>query len=147
MKSPLTKLAIAAVVLLACGIGLSLWRTTGSGIALADVLARVEKVKAVRYKWTNEIAHHTDPDKPYHVEIRATSLNSREYGTKSNQEWLDPIADRRHGEFTVFAEEGVLQFAVKLVPFLRIGFFGCRVDLIVQGRVTGPLKIVFGIAA
>jgi len=114
MKSPLTKLAIAAVVLLACGIGLSLWRTTGSGIALADVLARVEKVKAVRYKWTNEIAHHIDPDKPYHVEIRATSLNSREYGTKSNQEWLDP-----NGGESTFAEEYFLpqkKMTIGIVP-------------------------------
>ena len=36
MKSRITKLAAAAVIIIACGIGLSLWRTTGSGIALAD---------------------------------------------------------------------------------------------------------------
>jgi len=100
MKSPLTKLATAAIVAIACLIGLSLWRGTESGIALADVLARIEQVKAVRYKWTNEIAHHIDPNKPYYVEIRATSLNSQEHGTKSNWEWPDP-----NGGESTFSEE------------------------------------------
>jgi hypothetical protein len=114
MRNPIMRIAVAAVVVIACVIGLSLWRTTGSGIALADVLARVEKVKAVRYKWTNEIAHHIDPDKPYHVEIRATSLNSREYGTKSNREWLDP-----NGGESTFAEEYFLpqkKMTIGIVP-------------------------------
>jgi hypothetical protein len=100
MKNPITKLAVAAVVIIACLIGVSFWRTSGSGIALADVLARIEQVKAVRYKWTNEIAHHIDPNKPYYVEIRATSLNSQEHGRKSNWEWLDP-----NGGESTFSEE------------------------------------------
>jgi len=90
MKNPITKLAVAAVVVIACLIGISFWRTSGSGIALADVLARIEKVKAVKYKWTWTMDGHIAPGKPYHSEIRATSLDSREYGTKSNYEALDP---------------------------------------------------------
>jgi hypothetical protein len=83
MKSPITKIAIAAVVTIACLIGLSLWRTTGSGIALADVLARIEQVKAFRYRYrvTGE-----DPNK----ETRRTCLISQEYGSKTTQEELDP---------------------------------------------------------
>jgi hypothetical protein len=113
MKNPITKLAVAAVVIIACLIGLSLWRTTGSGIALADVLARIEKVKAVRYKWTNEITHHIDPNKPYHVEIRATSLNSGEYGKKSNWEWLDP-----NGGESTFSEEYFLPQKKTIITIL-----------------------------
>jgi hypothetical protein len=90
MKSPVTRFAVAAAVLIACGIGLSVWRTTGSGVALADVLARVEKVKAVRYQWTYTLSGYIGPNKPYHQEIRATSLNSAEYGWKDNSEWIDP---------------------------------------------------------
>src|SRR4030042_3708244 len=63
MKSPITKLATAAIVIIACVIGLSLWRTTGSGIALADVLAQIEKVKAFRSKWSDQ--WNEDPNKPY----------------------------------------------------------------------------------
>lgn len=50
MKSPLTKLAVAAVVIVACVIGISLWRTTGSGIALAEVLTRIEQVTGYMYQ-------------------------------------------------------------------------------------------------
>ena len=96
MKSRITKLAAAAVVMIACVIGLSLWRTTGSGIALADVLARIEKVNAYRYQWfrTGE-----DPNKPYSFLRRATALSSQEYGTKTTMEELDP-----NGGWSTFQE-------------------------------------------
>jgi hypothetical protein len=70
-------------------IGLSLWRTTGSGIALADVLARIEKVKAFRFQWNVKITGE-DPNKPYSSEERNTTLVSQEYGKKSKIESLDP---------------------------------------------------------
>ena len=89
MRSPLTKLAAAAVVVIACLIGLSLWRTTGSGIALADVLARMEQVKAFRSQWSDKITGE-DPNKPYSSERRGTSLISQEYGWKIKVEQLDP---------------------------------------------------------
>ena len=91
MKSPITKLAAAAVVIIACLIGLSFWRTTGSGIALADVLARIEQVKAFRFKsslqfWSEKVTGE-NPNKPY---IRGTYLISQEYGWKLKIEHLDP---------------------------------------------------------
>ncbi len=82
MKSTITKLAVAAAVFIACLIGLSLWRGTGSGIALADVLARVEQAKAFRYR----VVTGEDPNK----ERRRTCLISQEYGSKTTQEELDP---------------------------------------------------------
>ena len=81
MKSPSTKLAIAAVIMIVCLIGVSLWKTTGSGIALADVLARVEQVKAFSSKWTMKITIE-DPKNPYNYEGRCTGLTSKEYGSK-----------------------------------------------------------------
>jgi hypothetical protein len=93
MKSPLPKLAAAAVIVIACVIGLSLWRTTGSGIALADVLARVEQVKAYRYQWFNGTREY--PNKPYDFVRRATTLSSQEYGSKTTMEELTPMADER----------------------------------------------------
>jgi hypothetical protein len=95
MKSPITKLATAAIVAIACLIGLSLWRGTESGIALADVLARIEQVKAYRSKsslqrWSEKVTGE-DPNKPYNFEeTHGTSLDSREYGSKSTWEQLDP---------------------------------------------------------
>jgi hypothetical protein len=85
MRNPIIRIAVAAVVVIACLIGLSLWRTTGSGIALADVLARIEKVKAFRYQWSAKTTGE-DPNKPYYD--RGTMLISQEYGTKGKG--LDP---------------------------------------------------------
>jgi len=95
MKSPITKLATAAVVIIACLIGLSLWRGTESGIALADVLARIEQVKAYRHKmsiqnWSTKVTGE-DPNKRYNFrETRSTSLTSQEYGTKNKVINPDP---------------------------------------------------------
>jgi len=90
MKSPITKLAAVAVIIIACVIGLSLWRTTGSGIALADVLARVEQVKSFRCKGSVTVNGQIAPGKPYQFEVRSTFLMSREYGCKVNAETPDP---------------------------------------------------------
>jgi len=95
MKSPLTKLAAAAVVVIACVIGLSVWRTTGSGIALADVLARVEQVKVVKFKWTFKFFGE-DPNKPW-ADTRGTQLTSQEYGFKMIFKRTDPNGEERTG--------------------------------------------------
>lgn len=50
MKSPITKIAAVAAVVIACLTGLFFWKSTGSGIVLADVLARVEQVTSYRYQ-------------------------------------------------------------------------------------------------
>jgi len=81
MRNPIIRIAAAAVVVTACVIGLSLWRTTGSGIALADVLARIEQVKAVKCKWTFKF-FGGDPNKPW-ADDHGTELTSQEYGSKT----------------------------------------------------------------
>lgn len=88
MRSPFTKLA-AAAVLIACVVGLSLWRTTSSGIALADVLARMERVKASKFKWRVTMTGG-DPNKPFNFEQRGSSLDSPELDKRLEIETLDP---------------------------------------------------------
>ncbi len=88
MKNPITKLAVAAAVFIACLIGLSFWRGTESGIALADVLARVEKVKAVRYKFHFKV--NSDDPNGTSLERHFTELISQEFGMKSTRDELDP---------------------------------------------------------
>jgi hypothetical protein len=91
MRNPTIRIAVAAAVVVACVIGLSLWRTTGSGIALADVLARIEQVEGLRckiyYKRTN---YNPALDKPYDIEMRVTQLVSQEHGVKKIIERPDP---------------------------------------------------------
>jgi hypothetical protein len=87
MKGPITKLAAAAVIIITCLTGLFFWKSTGSGIALADVLARIEQVKAFKYKWSMKGTGRTTPN----FELHATEWVSQEHGTKkSNYEAVDP---------------------------------------------------------
>ena len=117
MKSPLTKLAVAASVVIACVIGLSLWTGTQSGIALADVVAQIDKVKAVRFKWTLTFSGYMGPNKPFTQETRATCLNSGEHGAKSSVEVLDP-----NGGESIFTEVYVFpqkKTMIRITPKLK----------------------------
>ncbi len=87
MKSPITKLAAAAVIIVACVVGLSLWRTTSSGIALADVLARIERINAFRCKMRLTMYN---PGKPDRFEQNGTVVMSKDYGYKGTVEVRDP---------------------------------------------------------
>jgi hypothetical protein len=104
MRNPIIRIAVVAVVAIACLIGLSLWRTTGSGIALADVLARVEQATAFRYQFFRTTGE--DPNKPYSSETRFTVLVSQEYGWKGKIEQLDPNSGwSTFGEIYTFADK------------------------------------------
>ena len=113
MKSPITKLAVAAVVIIACLIGISLWRTTGSGIALADVLARIEQVKAYGFQLSYKVTGEgEDPNKPYSSEDRITFLISQEHGWKNKIEHLDPNG----GESTFVEQYFPQNTAIRIMP-------------------------------
>lgn len=88
MKSPLTKLAVAALVVVACLVGLSLWRQTGSGIALADVLAQIEQIKVYRCQMSATFKSQDVNDKPI---AQATMLISQTFGVKTNIELHHPF--------------------------------------------------------
>ena len=104
MKSPITKLAVAAVIIIACWIGVSFWRTSSSGIALADVLAAIEKVSAYRYQISGKMTS-MDPNKPDSPETRVTKLISQEYGAKTKFERPDP-----NGGWSTFQEGYIFPF-------------------------------------
>jgi ElaB/YqjD/DUF883 family membrane-anchored ribosome-binding protein len=90
MTNPWTKLAVAAAVLIVCAVGLSLWRGTGSSIVLADVLARIEQVKAFRSKGISKSTSETSAGKPSLWEMRSGILESKEYGIRLTHQELDP---------------------------------------------------------
>lgn len=90
MKSPLTKLAVAATVIVACVIGVSLWTSTQSGIALADVLAQIEKAKSVRWNYSFMMSSDATPGKPSNWRERGMFLISQEWGQRVDRERTDP---------------------------------------------------------
>jgi hypothetical protein len=52
MRSPLTRLAVAASAIVACVVGVSLWTGTQSGIVLADVAKKIEQTRNCVFKKT-----------------------------------------------------------------------------------------------
>ncbi len=80
MKSPFTKVAVAAAVVVACVVGVSLWKGTGSGLALAEVLARMGEVQTYSLKLTTTWQSEGAESKPT---AEATILVSRTLGQKT----------------------------------------------------------------
>jgi hypothetical protein len=104
MKSRITKSAAAAVIIITCVIGLSLWRNTGSGIALADVLTRIEQVSAYMYKM-----HWTETNQQTTSEVTSTVLVSQDNGIKMIQTRVDPNSgESRNDEIYLLPQENTL---------------------------------------
>jgi len=89
MKSPITKLAAAAVIIIACLTGLFFWRSTGSGIALADVLTRIEQVTAYMYQMRSTLTR-----KGTSKNLMRTVLISQDHGVKTITKGIDPITGK-----------------------------------------------------
>ena len=104
MKSPITKLATAAIVIIACLIGLSLWRGTESGIALADVLAQIEKVGAYRHQCDSTLTNLMEPNMP--LKLHYTFLRSQKYGYKT-------VPDEPNDEVQYFSIQEKAFFAIR----------------------------------
>ena len=79
MKSPITRIAATAAIFVTCLTGLLLLRSTGSGIALADVVERIEQVKACRCRMDATFKSQDADEKPI---SQATILTSDAFGTK-----------------------------------------------------------------
>jgi outer membrane lipoprotein-sorting protein len=89
MKSPKTKPAIAAlVVVLAGAVIMSLWQDTGSGVALADVLTKIEQITAYTYEIS--ITKTRPSQSSTTTKSTGTALISRDHGMKMTTETIDP---------------------------------------------------------
>ena len=86
MKSPITRLAAAAVIIIACLTGLFLWKSTGTGIALADVLTRIEQVTGYMYQMNSTITKRGTTKNS-----TSTVLVSQDHGVKTIKRGTDPI--------------------------------------------------------
>ncbi|HUV66830.1 MAG TPA: hypothetical protein VMW24_23280 [Sedimentisphaerales bacterium] len=125
MKSPLTKLAAAAIVAIACLIGLSLWRGTQSGIALADVLARIEQVKAYTYQVRSTI---TTPET--RTDTKSTVLISKEHGIKYTSTTVDPNNNEtKAGDVYLLPKQNSTIYVVhERRMYVRVKFDGLKLE-------------------
>lgn len=85
MKNPITKLAAAAVIIIACFTGLHFWKSTGSGIALADVLTRIEQVTGYMYQMSYTITRRGTTKNS-----TSTVLVSQDHGVRTIRQGIDP---------------------------------------------------------
>ncbi len=88
MKSPITRIAAAAVIFIACLTGLLLLRSTGSGVALADVMERIEQVTACKCRMDATIKIQGMDEKPV---SQATMLTSDAFGAKMTIDINNPL--------------------------------------------------------
>jgi outer membrane lipoprotein-sorting protein len=97
MKSRLTKLAVAAAVIIVVVLsGLPFLGKKGSGIALADVLAKVEQSRAFMYKMKMTITGNITPGMPAgKQEMEGAITISNEYGMKMEMDMTDPNTGKK----------------------------------------------------
>ena len=97
MKSRFTKLTVAAaVIILVVLVGLPFVGKKNHGVALADVLAKVEQARAFMYKMKINITSSVMPDKPAKTsEMDFTVTIAKEYGMKWEMDTTDPNTGKK----------------------------------------------------
>ncbi|MBN2455384.1 MAG: hypothetical protein JXB29_02415 [Sedimentisphaerales bacterium] len=90
MKSKIWKLAAAAIVIIAVLAGLPFFGGKGSGVALADVLERIEQVQAFMYRMKMTMTGVMQPGMPAGKnEMEGTITISNDYGMKMETTMAD----------------------------------------------------------
>ena len=83
MKNPITKLAAAAVIIIAILVGLPFFSSNGSSVVLADVLERIEQTQAFMYRMKMTMTGAMMSGIPDgKKEMEGTIVISNEYGMK-----------------------------------------------------------------
>ena len=91
MKSPFTKVAAALAIIILCVTASFFWRSTGSGIALAEVLTRIEQVNGYTYQLIS-----TTTKQQLNGTRTYTILVSKEYGIKMTITQADPNSQPKY---------------------------------------------------
>jgi len=83
MKSKITQLAAAAVIIIGVFAVINSYMGTGSSVALADVLEKIEQVQAFMYRMKMTMTGNMMPNMPTgKQEMQGTVIISNEYGMK-----------------------------------------------------------------
>ena len=125
MRSPIAKLAAVAVIIIACSTGLILWKSTGSGIALADVLTRIEQVASYTYQMRSTITiQETITD------LISTVLISQENGIKITTRKIDSNNDEIKWADTYLLPKlnSVIWIVHEKKMYVRLKFDGMKLE-------------------
>jgi len=125
MKSRITKFAAVAVIIIACSISLILWRSTGSGIALADVLTKIEQVTAYMYQMRSTITIQQ-----IITDLKSTVLISQENGIKIITKTVDSNNNEiNSGDTYLLPKQNSIIFVVhEKKMYVRLKFDGMKLE-------------------
>jgi outer membrane lipoprotein-sorting protein len=126
MKNPITKLAAAAVIIIAVIIGINhfIGPVNVTGVALADVLQRIEQAKAFMYKMKMTSTVSVIPAMPaIEQQMEATVIISAEYGMKMIFQAGDPNGKKYTTETYLLPEsKQVLMILPEMKRYMRMEF-------------------------
>ena len=113
MKNRITKLAAAAVIIIAILAGLPLINNGGSGIALAQVLEKVQQTRAYMYTMEMKTTGKLMPG----VETTITATHSDDYGVKWDWDSTDPNTGKTMTQQIYLLPEK--KMAITIIPELK----------------------------
>ncbi len=114
MRNPITKLAVAAVIAVAGIAGIIMWTHTGSGIALANVLAQVQQITAYMYQMTMTVSGKAPTGQDLNQNIEGTVLIAQDLGMKMTMDMAAPNGGQAsHTEAYMLPQEKAM---ITLVP-------------------------------
>ncbi len=90
MRSSVVKIAVAAAIVLVAMGAWSIWSGTQSGVALADVLVKVEQVQAFLYKMTMHMTGRIQGSIPLNTSVSGSVLIANEHGMRMDMSTTDP---------------------------------------------------------
>ena len=96
MKSKMPKLAVAAAIIIVILVGLPFLSHKKSGVALADVLAKVEQARAFMYKMKMTMSGATMTSMPAgEQQMEGAVIISNDYGMKMEIDMTDPNTGKK----------------------------------------------------
>ncbi|HUV62783.1 MAG TPA: hypothetical protein VMW24_02740, partial [Sedimentisphaerales bacterium] len=122
MRNPITKLAAAAVIAVAGIAGIVMWTGTGSGIALADVLAQVQQITAYMYQMTMTVSGTEPTGRSMNQNVEGNILIAQDYGMKSSMDMIDPNSGKttRHEQYMLPREKAMIMIMPSEKTYMRI---------------------------
>jgi len=146
MKNPVIKLAVAAVVIIACVIGFSLWTGTGSGIVLANVLTQIEKIGAYKYQMDmTSTGSHTVGNTTIDINQVLTGymIMSQEYGMKMKMDILNADNQETSSEeaYLLVKEKALITLSHNRKSYTRMEIDDTQIDRI-KNQNYDPGKMV-----
>ena len=136
MKSPITKLAAAAAIIIAVLIGINQLGGSATSVAWSEVLEKAEQCPTVIFDMTVEITYSKDNK----LQLQSENFMARNYGTKSN---IYHNGELNAVKYLQLTEKTVYQVSIDRKEYLRVDLSDQQVaQLRDQGDPRTWLKMI-----